>query len=126
MDSFCKIFVNKPQSLKHLAEVVSYPLKFNKKHELHNSINLDTKDLSLSIQRNSDFSTEESKNNPNDFLFFPFYIEVEPSSLKEIYEMNQMEKEAYLEQVFSLVQRLRKENWEVVPACDFEDDLNNL
>ena len=85
---------------------------------------LDTKMLGISLKANSDYPAMELPAAADEFLYFPFYLEIDHVEGKELDEMLPAEGLAYQDEIRALLASLKARSWQVVPACDFEDYLN--
>ncbi len=57
---------------------------------------------------------------PDDFVEWPFYLEIEPDNAQNI------DPQLYLNSLASLLSALNAKGLKVVPACGFENELNSL
>ena len=108
MDLFCKIYASSVLSrndMTGLLESITTPLL---------SI-----DYSLCI--NEDFNETKQIEFPDGFLFFPYYLEIEPA----IINLDEEEIKRYFEQISTLSICLWSENISAITACDFEELLTN-
>ncbi|QDT20149.1 hypothetical protein [Gimesia chilikensis] len=76
--------------------------------------NIETEDLDIFIDKNDDYDPEKI-DMIDGFLFYPYRMEINPTKGATQY------KEALLK----FIRRLREKNYDVVPACDFEEYLNS-
>lgn len=69
----------------------------------------------IDIVENDDFDEMKRKEEPDGFLFYRYYIEMEPgaNTLRQDYVMN----------ISRLIESLWQEGWKIVAASDFEDEL---
>lgn len=73
--------------------------------------------LSITVNRNEDRSDILKNNTQDGFLFYQYYLDIEPTETTNF--------ELYLQQLKFLVKELRSKGMRVIPACDFEDELND-
>ncbi len=125
MMSFCKLFVNSKEDLETLVSEICSELDIIEKSKPASTFYIDTSELNISAFRNKEFNIQKLQDPLDGFLFYPIIIEVELTNNKELDEINMDEKNKYLQSVLHLVGLLRKISSSVVPACDFEDYLNN-
>ena len=109
-DLYCKIFIDNDDPDEAIAKKVS----------LITSGDIDqwtviTDWSEIDIVQNDDFNEIKRREDPDGFLFYRYYIEMEP-------EENVLRQD-YIMKVGRLLECLWKEGWEAVAACDFEDEL---
>ena len=108
-DLFCKIFLNTNMEYSELFEIIM--LYINGKKEARTYI--ESSWCEMSIQKNKEYNSLE---NCMDFVFWKFYIDVEPLNTDE---------ETYKNELYNLVSFLKKRFNYVVVSCDFEDEFIN-
>ncbi len=69
----------------------------------------------IDVVSNDDFNETKSGEVPDGFLFYPYYIDMEPG--KDVF------REKYISEVGSLLKGLWEQGWKAVAACDFEHEL---
>ena len=69
----------------------------------------------IDLCKNSEFSLERVKNTPEDFVFWQYYLDIEPK--------NGIDVSKYIEQIAKLLKNLNLNNMKVVASCDFEEHL---
>lgn len=69
----------------------------------------------IDVRRNEEGRPERDSADPDDFLFYRFYLDVEPKDAESPLD--------YVRFVRDLLQGLRSKQWRAVPACDFEREL---
>ena len=104
MDLYCKIFVDTkaeyPEIFEKILEQVS-----GKKRAFSD---IESNWCSIRVKRN-----EEYLPNSADFLYWKYYLDIDPSTDEEIYIQNLKEFMKFLKENFA----------DAVPACDFEELL---
>jgi hypothetical protein len=78
--------------------------------------NLNTPHLEAFVRNNPDFDSARMANHTDGFLFYPFKVEIEPANAECVRQ--------YKKEVLQIVAKLRDAGMAVVPACSFEDELN--
>lgn len=73
-----------------------------------------TKWCDISVQKNREFDVEHYSLEPNDFVYWKYYLDIEPGDIDE---------NAYIKKVFDLLEYIRKHCNNAIAACDFEDEL---
>lgn len=69
----------------------------------------------LDLRKNSDFNFKQIEKDPDDFIFWQYYLDIEPQ--KDI------EESKYISQIAKLLHELNKNNINAVASCDFEERL---
>jgi hypothetical protein len=69
----------------------------------------------IDIVDNDDFDDLKREEKPDGFLFYRYYIEMEPEG--------DVHRNEYVNNVSGLLEGLWKEGWKAVAACDFESEL---
>jgi hypothetical protein len=108
---YCQVFVKTKKSEIELINIINDFLK----GEIQ-SRNIDSRHVSLSVIKNksTDFNCT---NDPLDgFLYYPFYLEIEPSESIALDE--------YIHTVKELITFLRGKGFTIIPSCSFENKLN--
>jgi hypothetical protein len=110
MDLFCKLFVDaecdKNELVSRLAEITNGAAE-------HSSVV--TKWCEFNVVRNSDSDERRTNSEQGGFLYFPFFLEIEPS--------DGVEHGVYVTGIGSLLTNLWNSGIQAVAACDFEDEL---
>lgn len=104
---FCKVFVSFVRSKSDLIEFIKNAVAG--KGEANT---IYVKDIELYIERNDDYDAERSKEFPDGFLNFPYYLEIEGGS-EEVQQIL----------VTQLIERLWLEGIPAIAACDYERQL---
>lgn len=107
---YCKIFVDCQYSREQLVELIanSIPGKID-----HPSVV--AAEYEVDVRINEDFDSNKRKEFPDGFLYYPFYLDIEP--FKEV------EQKIYQESLSRLLEALWNQNCKAVTACDFEEEL---
>ena len=109
---YCKLFVDSPMLQGQFILMIADLLKVKA-----NGSYVENKYLFITINRNED-KNMVLKNNPKDgFLFYSYYLDIEPSEGIDI--------NTYLTHLKSLINSLRSKGFKTIAACDFEDELND-
>ena len=69
----------------------------------------------MSIRKNKEYNKEQYLQAPDDFLYWKFYLDIEPIAVDEI---------TYIKRIYELLKYLKEYCNGVVAACDFENELN--
>lgn len=104
MDLYCKIFVDTKAEYPEIFEKI---LKQVSGKKLGFS-DIESDWCSIRVKRN-----EEYLPNSADFLYWKYYLDIDPSTDEEIYIQNLKEFVKFLKENFA----------DAVPACDFESEL---
>lgn len=111
MDSYCKLYLNLPVNYEKLIEQIVN--QFNGKVLSKNSI--DFNGVEVDIEKNENRDDDKSKEFPDGFLHFNYYLDIDSSSLDSI--------KLFVSQLLSF---LWDNNIPSIAACDYEDDLPEL
>jgi hypothetical protein len=109
---YCKIFVDTQLFNEQLISLLATLLKTTS-HGAYVENNY----LLITVNRNEDRNDILKNNLQDGFLFYQYYLDIEPSKTTNF--------ELYLQQLKFLVAELRSKGMSVVPSCDFEDELND-
>jgi hypothetical protein len=71
----------------------------------------------IDVVSNDDFDKELMRN-PDGFVYFPYYLEIEPAN------ENGADLDEYKSMLKNLLVSLKEFGAQVVPSCDFEDEFN--
>jgi hypothetical protein len=109
---YCQIFLNTAMSK---LDIIKGLEKLLNRQSIQNVITLEN--VEIEVRTNEKFDRHLCKQFPNGFLYFPYYIEVDP--LPEQTQENQI----------NLVSKILEYCWsskfEVVASCDYEEQLPN-
>lgn len=111
-DLYCKVFINTIQSIKELTEKISVCLHLE--HDKFFSIEGDY--FSVDVIKNKEFDEEKSKEFPDGFLYFPYFLDIDTSDCNKSSD--------YKKEIRKLLVFLWKEGYQVVASCDFENELS--
>ncbi|MBR4318440.1 MAG: 1,4-dihydroxy-6-naphthoate synthase [Oscillospiraceae bacterium] len=104
MDLYCKIFVNAKSKYSEIFEKILKHVSGKKS----GFSDIESDWCSIRVKQN-----EEYFPNSVDFLYWKYYLDIEPSIDEEIYIQNLKELMKFLKENFA----------NAVPACDFESEL---
>ena len=65
----------------------------------------------IDIRKNSDFDPDRMEKDPDDFVFWRYYLDIVPQK--------GIEQEKYISEVSRLVEELKQSNIRAVASCDF-------
>lgn len=108
---YCKIFLNAKISKKDLIRSVADTGKFF----VENS-SLSNHTIAIDIEDNEDFNSKVILEKKDEFLYYPYYLDV--------FKHESEDYLSYLGTLKDLIEHLRSIGFDVVAACDFEEDLN--
>ena len=108
---YCKIYLNIELEIDELYVYLINLL--SGKTEPIRTIKTDWGELDL--RRNSDFDYKQIEKDPDDFIFWQYYLDIEPK--KDI------EESRYIRQIAKLLNELNENSIKAVASCDFEDVL---
>lgn len=110
MDLYCHLYIDaylSKQGLKeHFSELLGGHSEFD---------SIDTDLFSLDIKKNDEHDPEQMRNPDNGFIYFPYYVDVEPQPDVDAFN--------YIASLQDLLRKLRSAGFRVVASCDFEDQL---
>ncbi len=110
---YCKIYVDskadKRQLLDLIAGMISGSIKMR---------TVSSPELEVDLFVNEDFDEKRRLQNGDQFLFYRYYLDVEPSESAR--------RERYVESVGKLLERLWQSGYKAVAACDFESELPRM
>ena len=108
---YCKVYLNIELEIE---ELYSYLINLvSGKAEPIRTIKTEWGELDL--RKNPDFNFKQIEKDPDDFIFWQYYLDIEPQ--KDI------EKSKYISQIAKLLNELNKNNIKAVASCDFEELL---
>ena len=64
------------------------------------------------LGRNKEFDINQPKQKREDFIYWKYYLDIEPLKLEE---------EDYIKEIAELILKLRERGINAVPSCDFEE-----
>lgn len=112
-DLYCKIFINSSMSIEELSQEIGnfceiMPDKF---------LSIENDYFTIDILRNKEFSEEKTKEFPDGFLYFPYFLDIEGTE--------NTEREEYIKLIGDLILYLWDKKCQLVASSDFEEDLPN-
>ncbi|MBR5684212.1 MAG: hypothetical protein IKW96_13240 [Ruminococcus sp.] len=112
---FCKIFVDSSLEFSSFfGKISKYAGASDEDPILHS---LSTEWCDMDVRRNDYYDEKEYSRDKTDFVYWRYYIEV--------YSSGKAEKDVYTEKLRELISFLKTFCGGAVPACDFEDELND-
>ena len=110
MDMYCKVFVDseadQTQLLLLVARITSGSIDTG---------TVDSPDLEAYLDANDDFDDVKRLQGPDQFLFYRYYFDVDPTDTTT--------RERYVQSVGQLLEGLWQARCKAVAACDFENEL---
>ena len=105
-DLFCQIYINYENSIEKLIALI------------RKTMNCDMQDYTLfnNILEIDTIENDEYEKNSNDFLFWKFYLEIEP--------IENIAEDKYIAAIHKLIKALYEKNISTIATCDLEDQLN--
>lgn len=110
-DLYCKVYVATELSRDELIKLVTTITDGEVSLRTINS-----PQLLIDVLSNDSFD-KELMSNPGGFVYFPYFLEVEPT------DEDSVELEKYKLTLKNLLVTLKGSGAQVVPSCDFENDL---
>ena len=108
---YCKIYLNSELEIDELFQHII--CKVSGRKEYIRTIKTDWGEIDLC--RNSDFNVQKLEDDPEDFVFWKYYLDIEPEKGIDQY--------CYINKISKLLEGLKSENIKAVASCDFEEDL---
>ena len=68
----------------------------------------------IDLRKNKEFGLKCLEENQEDFIFWKFYLDIEPMKVDE---------KEYIRGISNLIMNLKEKSIRAVPSCDFEDDI---
>lgn len=109
---YCKVFIDTDLIYEELFTLISEFI--NGKKQAVNYIS--NKWCDISVQKNKEFDIEHYLLNPNDFLYWKYYLDIEPGDIEE---------SEYIKKIYDLLRYIKEHCNDAIVACDFEDELIN-
>lgn len=107
---FCKIFIDTERDQNELLSLINSEISGEvNKFEISNSI------LIIELRKNNEFNVVKSKNPSDGFLFYKYYLEIEPFS--------QVVERDYIKSIADLLKKLWESKIGAIAAFDFENLL---
>lgn len=111
-DLYCKVFIDTDMDYNSLFDLIMDSVVGRK-----NAISFIITDwCDISVRRNKEYRQEQYLIDVTDFLYWRYYLDIEPLDIEE---------KQYIRNVDKLLRDLREQGMGVVIACDFEDEVNN-
>lgn len=110
-DLFCKIYVNTTLLRADLITLIAERFNADVRRR-----SLYFEDIGIDVFENQE-ADKLKIYNENGFLFYPYYMDIEPED-----EVN-LDRNGYVDKVRELIALLKSHSCEVVAACDFEEIL---
>jgi len=112
LDLYCQTFIDTKMDEK---EIIKWIQDFIKGKTVSIDAHIKNNFLDIQINSNEDYDEVRKMEKKSGFLFYPFYLDIFPSE-----KVNQNDYIVHIKELFFF---LRGKNCTVVPACDFEDEL---
>lgn len=109
-DLYTKIFLDTDMERKSVIDIVSKVVGGSVSHSAITAQHAD-----MFIFNNEDFSEEKRNQEPDGFLFYRYYLEIEPR--------DGVEDSHYIDGIAKLLTGLWDNGLKAVASCDFEDEL---
>lgn len=109
-DLYCKIYLDTALEIEELYLLINELLS----GELEPIRTIKTAWCEIDLRRNSEFDLKHLEKNLEDFIFWKYYLDVEP--------MDTDEKE-YIKGISDLIIKLKGKEVKAVPSCDFEEEI---
>jgi hypothetical protein len=107
---YCKIFVEGSLSRDDLTALLCNGL-----HGVATGNTIIASHLEIDVIDNDDFVARSKRRDPNDFVHFPYFLDVEPATGAE--------RLGYVARVGDTLKVLERGGLQAVAACSFEDEL---
>ena len=107
---YCKIYLNcdvsRDELIQSIATIVNGKI---------NVSSILTPDCEIDVRKNEDFDENQCYEYPDGFLYYPYYLDIEPT--EEIASI------FYKQTITRLLEAFWAEKSQAVAACDFEEEL---
>ncbi|MDE6662794.1 MAG: 1,4-dihydroxy-6-naphthoate synthase [Lachnospiraceae bacterium] len=110
---YCKVYINSNLEIEELYQYINE--RASGRLEPIRIIKTDWGEIDL--RRNSDFNPSILENNPEDFVFWRYYLDIEPEK--------GIDETRYIARISKLLEELKSENIKVIASCDFEEEIEN-
>lgn len=107
---YCKIYLDSTLDIEDLYSILNDILS----GELEPIRTIKTGWGELDLRRNYDFDLNRLEVDRNDFIYWQYYLDVEP---------NEIQESKYIEGISELLKALKLKNIKAVASCDFEEAL---
>lgn len=108
---YCKIYINSSLDIEELYKCINCVVQ----GQLEPIRTVKTNWGDIDLKKNSDFEPKRLIKSPDDFIFWRYYLDIEPQK--------GVEQATYINQITRLIKELALKNIKAVAACDFEDIL---
>ncbi|MGK5510488.1 1,4-dihydroxy-6-naphthoate synthase [Brevibacillus formosus] len=109
-DLFTKIFLDTDNEKTSVIEMVSKIVK-----GLVTGSTIVTEQAEIFIFNNGDFSKEKRNQGSDEFLYYRYYLDIEP--------IEDVEEKVYIGEISKLLTELWNSGFKAIASCDFEDEL---
>lgn len=109
-DLFTKIFLDTDNEKTSVVETVSKIVKGSV-----TGSTIVTEQAEIFIFNNGDFSEEKRNQGSDEFLYYRYYLDIEP--------IEDVEEKAYIGEISKLLTELWNSGFKAIASCDFEDEL---
>lgn len=110
-DLYCKVYLNSKSEIEELCQQINCVVLG--RIEPIRTIITDWGEIDL--RKNSDFNPKMLENDPEDFIFWQYYLDIEPKK--------NVDQFSYIAQIAKLLEQLNLVNIKCVASCDFEEEL---
>lgn len=112
-DLYCKVFIDTDMDYTGLVDIIMDCVA-GRNHAISFII---TDWCDISVRRNKEYKQEQYLIDATDFLYWRYYLDI---------ELLNVDEKQYIRNVAKLLRDLREHGMDVVIACDFEDEVNNM
>lgn len=109
-DLYCKIYLDTALEIEELYLLINELLA----GELEPIRTIKTAWCEIDLRRNSEFDLKCLEKKPEDFIFWKYYLDVEPMDADE---------NEYIKGISDLIIKLKGKEVKAVPSCDFEEAI---
>ncbi|MBQ6696480.1 MAG: hypothetical protein IJN16_07230 [Lachnospiraceae bacterium] len=110
---YCKVFIDAEMDYARLFDLIMNCVA-GKKEGIDYII---TDWCDISVQRNKEYKLEQYLKDSTDFLYWKYYLDIEPLNVDET---------QYINNVANLLRYLKEYGMRVIIACDFEEEVNTI
>lgn len=109
-DLFTKIFLDTDKEKTSVVETVSKIVEGSV-----TGSTIVTEQAEIYIFNNGDFSEEKRNQGSDEFLYYKYYLDIEP--------MEDVKEKVYIGEISKLLTELWDSGFKAIASCDFEDEL---
>jgi len=109
-DLFTKIFLDTDKEKTSVVETVSKIVEGSV-----TGSTIVTEQAEIYIFNNGDFSEEKRNQESDEFLYYKYYLDIEP--------MEDVKEKVYIGEISKLLTELWDSGFKAIASCDFEDEL---